>query len=71
MKIGFIGGGAMAEAIVCGITSQNLLPEKNVFVSDHKASRCEYLKNKYITYEISVSSPQEILDLKAETKGMR
>ncbi|WP_182188186.1 pyrroline-5-carboxylate reductase [Pectinatus frisingensis] len=47
MKIGFIGGGAMAEAIVCGITSQNLLPEKNVFVSDHKASRCEYLKNKY------------------------
>ena len=47
MKIGFIGGGAMAEAIVCGITAKNLIPSQNIFVSDHKDKRCTYLQGKY------------------------
>lgn len=47
MKLGFIGGGAMAEAIVSGITSQHLLSCKDIYISDHKKARCEYLQTTY------------------------
>lgn len=36
-----------------------------------KQSIYKYLRYKHITYEISVSSPREILNLKTETKGRR
>lgn len=47
MKIGFIGAGAMAEALVKGILEKNLLLAENIYLSDHKTERCEYLKKQY------------------------
>ncbi len=46
LRIGFIGGGAMAEALVTGIT-QGTVSRENTFVSDHKAARCQELAEKY------------------------
>lgn len=47
MKIGFIGGGAMCEALVSGIVKQKVVPAENVYVSDHKQARCGYLQDTY------------------------
>lgn len=44
LKIGFIGGGKMAEAIIKGLKDSGA---KNVAVSDRAASRKNYLKSKY------------------------
>lgn len=46
-KIGFIGGGAMAEAILSGAISKQVLAAENIFVSDHKEERCRFLQDKY------------------------
>ena len=46
-KIGFVGGGAMAEALLSGILQKELITAKNVFVSEIVADRREYLNNKY------------------------
>ena len=46
LKIGFIGGGALTESLVAGIVGK-VLPTANIFVSDHKSSRCDYLCNQY------------------------
>ena len=45
-KVGFIGGGAMAEAIVAAIT-QGTVDREDIYVSDHKAKRCEELAEHY------------------------
>lgn len=47
MKIGFIGAGAMAEALVKGILEKKLLLAQDLYLSDHKTERCEYLKKTY------------------------
>ena len=44
-KIGFIGGGAMAEALVKSFIKS--VPKNNIFVSDHKDERCKELSKKY------------------------
>ncbi len=46
IKIGFIGGGALAESLIKGIANKFTQPE-NIFVSDHKAERCTELKMLY------------------------
>ena len=46
LRVGFIGGGAMAEAIVAGIT-QGTVSRENIYVSDHKAARCQQLAEQY------------------------
>ena len=46
-KIGFIGGGAMAEAILSGAVSKQVLAAENIFVSDHKEERCRFLQDSY------------------------
>ena len=43
MKIGFIGGGVMAEAIMKGILDVSLVKPENLFVSDLDSQRLEYL----------------------------
>ncbi len=47
MKIGFIGGGAMAEAITKGLVSSKVVDSKDVYISDHKLARAEYLADTY------------------------
>ena len=47
VKLGFIGGGAMAEAITAGLVGNKVISPKNIFISDHKAARCEELARTY------------------------
>ncbi|ORU00700.1 Pyrroline-5-carboxylate reductase [Anaerovibrio sp. JC8] len=47
MKIGFIGGGAMGEAILSGVLSNGSVSPKDVFVSEIREDRCKELKDKH------------------------
>ena len=56
MKIGFIGGGALAEAVIKGIAG-NFIEAQNIFVSEHLQTRCDELVQKYkINAEVGVDS---------------
>ena len=46
MKIGFIGGGALTEAVVKGIVDKFTAAE-DIYISDHKQTRCEELQQLY------------------------
>lgn len=46
-KIGFVGSGNMAEALIKGIIAANIYAPENVFISDIRAERLEYLTEKY------------------------
>jgi len=45
--IGFIGSGNMAEALIKGITAAKLYAPENVFISDIRTERLEFLKDMY------------------------
>ena len=47
MKLAFIGGGMMAEAVIAGVLRERVLPAADIFVSEHKAARVEELREKY------------------------
>lgn len=46
LKVGFIGGGALAESVINGIRG-TLVTSGNIFVSDHKTERCSELAKRY------------------------
>lgn len=46
MKIGFIGGGMMGEALMKGIIAQGKVAAGDIYVSEKSAQRVEYLKNE-------------------------
>ena len=46
-KIGFVGGGNMAEALVKGLLSSSLVASKDIFISDLISDRLEYLSREY------------------------
>ncbi|TDJ58385.1 MAG: pyrroline-5-carboxylate reductase [Nitrospina sp.] len=46
-KIGFVGGGNMAEAMIKGLLSAAFIKAKNLMVSDVVAERLEYLHREY------------------------
>ena len=46
-KIAFIGGGAMAEAIIKGILAGGLLAASDIYVGNRTQKRCDYLNEKY------------------------
>ncbi len=46
-KIAFIGGGAMAEAIIKGIIGSGLIAGESIAVGEHTAKRCTYLNETY------------------------
>tara|TARA_B100000029_G_scaffold516565_1_gene631159 strand:- start:47570 stop:48370 length:801 start_codon:yes stop_codon:yes gene_type:complete len=47
MRIGFIGGGVMAEAIISGIIKSEVLPSADIMVSDISEGRLEQLQKSY------------------------
>jgi len=46
-KIGFLGGGAMGEAIISGLLRAELVPPAAIYISDVKSTRMEYLEQKF------------------------
>jgi len=46
-KLGFIGGGNMAEAMIKGLISSSFVESKNIFVSDVVSERLEFLHSEY------------------------
>ncbi len=46
-KIGFIGAGNMAEAIIKGIVSKNLFSKQDIFISDVDKNRLNFINNEY------------------------
>jgi pyrroline-5-carboxylate reductase len=46
-KLGFIGGGNMAEALVKGLLGSSLVASKDIFISDLIPDRLEYLSKEY------------------------
>ncbi|MDY4920567.1 MAG: pyrroline-5-carboxylate reductase [Phascolarctobacterium sp.] len=46
-KIAFVGGGAMAEAIIKGILGGGLVKPEAIFVGNRTQKRCDYLNEKY------------------------
>lgn len=47
MKIGFIGGGKMAEALLSGLLSQHVVNQDDICLSDRDECRCEWIAGKY------------------------
>ena len=47
IQIGIIGGGAMAEAMIAGMTAEGAVPPSHIFISEHKAARCDVLRQTY------------------------
>ena len=45
-KVGFIGGGALAESIIRGISGKVFAPN-DIYVSEIRSSRCEELVTRY------------------------
>jgi len=46
-KIGFIGSGAIAEALIGGTVQAGLLTPSQIIVNDIKQSRLDYMQNKF------------------------
>ena len=46
-KLGFIGGGNMAEALIKGLVSTSFFDSKNIFVSEPSKSKCSTLQKIY------------------------
>ncbi len=47
VKIGFVGAGAMATAIIAGLRQQNLIPAAHIIASDPVATKRETLTEQY------------------------
>jgi len=62
--IGFVGGGNMAEALIKGIIAARIYAPENVFVSDIRNERLEYLAQKYGAVAVAANSE---LAAKADT----
>ena len=62
MNLSFIGGGAMAEAMIRGVLSQSLAKPEDVYVGEISEERCRYLCDTYRIY----ASPENSV---AATRG--
>jgi pyrroline-5-carboxylate reductase len=47
MKIAFIGGGNMGEAMLAALIAKRITAARDIIVSDPISSRCQYLADKY------------------------
>jgi len=57
MKVSFIGGGNMGEAILSAILNNELCRQQAIFVSDISETRCQHLEREYC---VSVSSDNQL-----------
>ncbi len=55
MKLAFVGGGAMAEAIIRGVLSASLAQPQDISVGEISEERCRYLTNEYRVYATTTS----------------
>lgn len=63
-KIAFIGAGKMAEALIKGLISSKLLPQKNMVASDVSSDRLNHLKYNYkITVAQSNADALKVSDI--------
>ena len=63
-RIGFIGGGMMAEAMIKGIVAKGIVPPDMIYVSDHKAARADYLSDAYgVNASVGASGFIEMMDV--------
>ncbi|AQT67451.1 Pyrroline-5-carboxylate reductase [Anaerohalosphaera lusitana] len=73
-KIGFIGSGNMAEALIKGIISANLYAPENVLVSDIRQDRLKYLAEEYGVQPASsnteLASQVDVLVLSVKPQNM-
>ena len=79
MKIGFIGGGNMAEAIIAGMAKESFIPS-DIYVSEIKEERLSYLKDKFnineagedffetVSIVVLAVKPQVLFDLMEDIK---
>ena len=73
-KIGFIGGGNMAEALIKGMAAAKVYPPENIIASDIRAERLEYLKGQYgvrtETDNAAVAQSVDVLVLSVKPQNM-
>jgi pyrroline-5-carboxylate reductase len=73
-KIGFIGGGAMCEALVSGLLNKKLLKPEQITINDVIPERMKYLKDRYSVAiaesSQAVASISEILFLTVKPQVM-
>lgn len=63
MKIAFIGGGIMAEAMIKGILDSKIVSSNSIFVSDISVKRRDYLNDKY-NVNVSANNREIIKNVK-------
>ena len=63
MKIGFIGAGNMAKAILTGIYKSKIVDEDDVFVSNRTKEKLDVIKNEFL-YNISTDNSYVIKNAK-------
>ena len=56
-KLAFIGGGAMGEAIIKGITTAKLMDPAAICVGAHRQERAEYLHDTYAPQFYTIPMP--------------
>lgn len=59
MKIGFIGGGAMAEALTNAIINKKVALPPDIYISELRKDRCSYLQEKYGVY--AAAGPEKFI----------
>ncbi len=83
MRLSFVGGGIMAEAIIGGILSQKLAPSEAVTVGEPVEERCHFLQERYGVFTTTSNTkaaergdlvilavkPQTLPQVLAELKG--
>ncbi len=71
-RLGFVGGGRMAEALISGVLSANLYKSEQIQVADPDASRLDHLKKEYgvqvgvSNHDVAASSNVVVLAVKPQ-----
>jgi len=74
-KIGFLGGGNMADALIRGLLESNLVDPGSLLVSDIRPERLQYLKERYSLRTFDQNRPlvgsSDILVLAIKPQNMK